>query len=166
MDERLEQTQTQETTQTDNIDQFNMEMYDQLKNNTVSKEKYQKLENKYKDLFNSYANGEQLAAADTPVVEKDLNELRKKVSGSQLSLDGWKAALELRTELIKRGEQDPFLPVGKKILHTEEDIAAANRVAEGIQHCIEYAEGDPEIFATELQRITVDTAPRKNNGRR
>lgn len=149
------------TTETDNIEQFNMEMYNKLKNESVSKEKYEKLESKYKDLFKSYANGESMAAAETPVVKKDLNELRNNVATAHTSLDGWKAALELRTELMERGEQDPFLPVGKKITHTEEDVAAANRVAIGIQHCIDYAEGDPEIFATELSRITVDTAPPK-----
>ena len=54
------------------------------------------------------------------------------------------------------GGIDPFLPIGNRISPTKEDIETANRVAEAFQSCIDYAEGDSQLFTQELQRITND----------
>ena len=51
------------------------------------------------------------------------------------------------------------LPVGHDVVPTDQDVEAANRVAEGIAQCIKYAQGDPVVFTNELQRITVDNMP-------
>lgn len=64
--------------------------------------------------------------------------------------------LALREALIAEGKPDPFLPVGSQIMPTEEDIAAANRVATVLKECVEYAQGDSSVFTNELQRRLVD----------
>lgn len=69
------------------------------------------------------------------------------------------SALKLRDELIRRGEKDPFLPVGEKIIPTDEDIQTANRVASILKDCVEYADGDSALFTSELQRSTIDSSP-------
>ena len=45
-----------------------------------------------------------------------------------------------------------------KIVPTTEDIECANRVAEVVKECIEYADGDSQLFTNELNRRTVDVA--------
>ena len=72
------------------------------------------------------------------------------------NLEWTKNALELREALISEGQPDPFLPIGKQIMPTDEDIQAADKVASVLQECIEYAEGDPSVFTNELQRRMID----------
>lgn len=139
-----------------------IEAIKEIKKNTVAKEDYLKLREENKKLLTSLVNGEQIDnSQERPV---DINEIRKKLFNKDISnLDYISNALELRQELINKGEKDPFLPYGKNILPTEEDIATANRVAKAFQDCVEYADGDSDIFTSELQRITVDTAPIRRN---
>ena len=75
------------------------------------------------------------------------------------NLDYITKAMKLRKALMDKGEKDPFLPSGKNIIPTDEDIKTAERVAEAYQHCIDVADGDPDVFTQELQRITVDAVP-------
>ena len=131
----------------------------ELKEKTVSKESYQKLREENKKLLQSLVNGEQI---QTEVEKPDINELRKELFNEDSNIDNVtfiSKALELRTALIENGEPDPFLPVGKRITPTDEDISAANRVATVLQECIDYAQGDSQAFTNELQRRTIDTAP-------
>lgn len=126
----------------------------EYKRNSKSLEEYNKVKKEKEEIIRAFASGEALALEDQKPV--DVNEIRMRFTKAESSLDGISAALELRDAIIAKGGKDPFLPVGKKISPTDEDIATANRVAEGFRHCIEYAEGDPHIFANELSRITVD----------
>lgn len=131
----------------------------ELKEKTVSKESYQKLREENKKLLQSLVNGEQIQAE---VEKPDINELRKELFNEDSNIDNVtfiSKALELRTALIENGEPDPFLPVGKRITPTDEDISAANRVATVLQECVDYAQGDSQAFTNELQRHTIDTAP-------
>lgn len=131
----------------------------ELKEKTVSKESYQKLRDENKKLLQSLVNGEQIQAE---VEKPDINKLRKELFDEDSNIDNVNfisKALELRTALIENGEPDPFLPVGKRITPTDEDISAANRVANVLQECVDYAQGDSQAFTNELQRRTIDTAP-------
>ena len=51
---------------------------------------------------------------------------------------------------------DPFIPVGRQIQASETDKASAQRVADGIQYCIEKSEGNAALFTSYLQQITVE----------
>ena len=130
-----------------------------MKKNTVSKESYQKLKDENKKLLQSLVNGEQ---TQVEVEKPDINKLRKELFDEDSNIDNVNfisKALELRTALIENGKPDPFLPVGKRITPTDEDISAANRVATVLQECVDYAQGDSQAFTNELQRRTIDTAP-------
>ena len=132
-----------------------------LKASTVSIDDYNRLKNDNKKLINALATGEGVATA-APEPEKNINELRNKLlkDGSNLNnLEYVQAAVELRDALIAQGQRDPFLPYGEGVLPTAEDIECANRVASVYKECIEYADGDPDIFTSELQRRTVDAGP-------
>jgi hypothetical protein len=132
---------------------------EELKANSVKKELYQKLKDENARLLSTLVSGGQL---ETPVEKVDVNELRKELYGggqAMSNLDYWTKTMKLREALMEEGKQDPFAPQGKNIAATDEDLAAAERVAQGIQHCIDVAEGDNLVFTNELQRIMIDTAP-------
>ena len=152
---------TVEDNTNDYIDQIK-----KLKESSVSKDDYNKLKADNKKLIDALANGTQIDVVEPKVSAVDkINELRKKLfsKGSNLdNLEYCKTAVELRDALIENGERDPFLPFGHNVVATDSDIESANRVANVMRECIEYADGDPDIFTNELQRRTVDVViPKK-----
>ena len=140
-----------------------IEALKEMKANSVNKAAYDKLKEENKQLLDALINGGQV----TQELQKepvDIDSLRKRLFSveTELSnLDYMKTALELREALLDQGSPDPFLPYGQNIAPTDEDIRTADRVAEAIKSCIDYADGDSEIFTNELQRIMVDTSPVK-----
>lgn len=138
-----------------------IEEIENLKKNTVSITEYQKLKDENKQLFESLKNniGDD-GSSDSDDQNISIDELRKSLFNEDNdNLEFWKKSLMLRNRLIEEGQQDPFLPVGHNVVPTQEDVDAANRVAEGIEQCIKYAKGDPVVFTNELQRITIDNIP-------
>ena len=137
-----------------------------LKENSVSKDDYNKLRLDNKRLIDALANGTQMDVVEpkTSAVEK-INECRNKLFAKENNLNNLeycKTAVELREALIENGDRDPFLPYGHNVLATESDIESANRVATVMKECIDYADGDSNIFTNELQRRTVDVViPKK-----
>ena len=137
-----------------------------LKATTVSRTDYDRVREENRQLLKSLVNGDYNSAANGHEVEKpDIAKLRRELFHPevQYNLQFIEKALALRDAIIDEGGPDPFLPVGKQIVPTEEDIASANRVAAAFKQCVEYADGDSQAFTNELQRITVDTGPKKFN---
>ena len=138
-----------------------------LKENSVSKDDYDKLRLDNKRLIDALANGTQLEGKVEPKIDavEKRNEVRSKLfsKGSNLNnLEDCKTAVELRDALIENGEKDPFLPFGHNVVATVSDHETAERVANVMRECIDYADGDSDIFTNELQRRTVDVViPKK-----
>lgn len=150
--------ENEEITQVNEQEQDYIQAINDLKSNTVSKDEYDKLRLENKKLLNSLVNGEKLSS-ESQKPATDINNLRKELFSPDSELTNLEyitKALELRTALIESGSPDPFIPQGKNITATEEDIAAANRVANVLQECVDYAAGDSNIFTDEIQRRTVD----------
>lgn len=136
----------------------------EMKKNTVSKEEFDKLKEENKMLLNSLVNdvhteGEEEKKEDSVDISKLREELFSTDNQDMTNLDYITKVMALRKALMDKGERDPFLPSGQNILPTDEDIKTANRVAEVYQNCIDIADGNPDIFTQELQRVTVDVAP-------
>ena len=147
-------------TETDYISALN-----ELKKNSVSKEDYLKVKADNKRLLDTLVQGGTISTESMPQ-PVDIPALRKKILSvdcDMSNLDYMTDVLKLRDAVIENGGIDPFLPYGKNISPTEEDIATANRVASIFKECIEYADGDSAVFTNELQRRTVDSAPNKRN---
>lgn len=138
----------------DSIDYI--EAIKEIKQNSVDREAYNKLREENKRLLNSLVNGESVdVKKEEPV---NIDELRDKLFNKEsTNLEYISNALKLREELMKQGKPDPFLPAGKNIIPTEEDIKTADRVAKVLQECVDYADGDSNVFTNELQRVTVDS---------
>ena len=150
----------------DNTNDY-IEQIKKLKESSVSKDDYEKLRADNKRLIDALANGtpmEDAVGSKVSAVEK-INECRNKLfsKGSNLdNLEYCKTAVELRDALIENGDKDPFLPFGHNVVITESDNEIANRVATVLKECIDYADGDSDIFTNELQRRTVDVViPKK-----
>ena len=150
----------------DNTNDY-IEQIKRLKESSVSKDDYNKLKADNKKLIDALANGTQLEGKVEPKVSAvdKINELRKKLfsKGSNLTnLEYCDTAVKLRDALIENGEKDPFLPFGHNVVATDSDYETANRVATIMKECIDYADGDSDIFTNELQRRTVDVViPKK-----
>lgn len=146
-----------ETDSTDNAQYI--EAINRLKENSVDKAKYEKLKAENKALLDSVVNGQTI---EMPKQEdkKSISDLRDKffenVQKSATDIQIVKSSLELRDALIEDGQADPYLPLGPQIAPTQLDVEAANRTAEIYKDCIEYANGDNQLFINELQRRMVD----------
>ena len=158
----LEKDVNVEDTTTDYI-----EAITQLKKNSVDRSEYDKLRAENKRLIDTVVNG--LPGQEEQVVVKhskeQIDDLRNELFNSPRELTNLEyvtKAMELREALIENGEPDPFLPVGKQISPTRDDLEGAEKVAQVYRECIEYAEGDSEVFTNELMRRTRDVKlPRK-----
>lgn len=127
----------------------------ELKENSVDRSKYDALKAENKKLLDSIVNG-------TPVEvkvenKKSLEELRAAyLKEDQSNLEYITNTLKLREAIMAEGKPDPFLPIGEQIMPTDNDIATAQKVADVLQECVDYAEGDSAVFTNELQRRLVD----------
>ena len=132
-----------------------------LKQNSVDRQDYDKLKAENKKLLDSIVNGQAVEVEKGPEY-RDVQEIRDELFNHEHNnLEYIKLALELRNTLIAKGETDPFLPVGKQISPTREDIEAAERCAQVYQECVDYAEGDSALFTQELMRRTKDVKVRR-----
>lgn len=139
-----------------------VEALKKLRDTTVPKTEYEKLKGENKRLLDTLVSGGSIDPEDAPGDKRTTDEIREHLFERETTnLQYWQNALALRERVMDEGGRDPFLPYAHDYVPTEEDIAASNRVVEAVTMCIERADGDPDIFTNELQRITVDTVPRK-----
>lgn len=133
----------------------------ELKQNSVDRQKYDELKAENKRLLNAVVNGQTVEVDEGPKY-RDVGEIRDELFNNEHNnLEYVKLALELRNTLMAKGETDPFLPVGRQISPTREDVEMAEKCAQVYQECIDYAEGDPALFTQELMRRTRDVKVRK-----
>lgn len=119
-----------------------------LKDNTVSKEEYAKLQAKYKQVVKDVINGVGTKEeADNTV---NLEEIRKNLFTDKVedlsNRDFWKNVLDLRHERLEKEGVDIFLPKGSKTRYTREDYESAQKVDEIISQMLEDSEENPQLF--------------------
>ena len=138
----------------------------ELKQNSVSREEYMKLKAENKQLLDTLVSGGTIEQPTQKEPEISDEELREQLFHRELNnLDYCKNALELRTRVIAEGGKDPFLPQGHDYVVQQSDIETANRVASVMQECIDYADGNSDVFTQELMRRTNDTGRIPRNRR-
>lgn len=118
----------------------------ELKATTVPRDTYEELKGKHKQLLEAMINGNQVNVVEEAPEKPNPDELRKELFGSLdcnlTNLEFVSKALELRDAVIESGGTDPFLPVGRGITVTREDVEQAELAAETFKECIEYANGN------------------------
>lgn len=139
----------------------------EMRANTVSKDKYNKLVEDNQKLMKALANGEtiQVEAPNTPNIDELRNEFFKFETKNDLQIA--QDILNLRNGLLEAGQADPFLPNGRKANITTEDIADAQKVADLLQYAVDASNGDNKIFLAQFESKIVDsTIPSIGNKRR
>lgn len=157
------------TSVSEDITEDYVQALSELKANSVPKADYEQLRQQNQKLLKSIIDG-----GPSPVQKEEakpsetVDQLRADLFNGKKELSNLEyvtKALELRKQLIDSGQADPFLPEGHKITPTYDDERAAERVAEGLQHCVDVAEGNEDVFMNEFNRIVRDV-PLPNRGRR
>lgn len=128
----------------------------EMKQNTVSKEAYDKLRADNKKLLDTIVSGQSLEQTEVKE-EVDVDALRKELFGkSRIDLSNLEyvdKTLQLRKALMERGEQDPFvMKAGRTSSPEAEDFKKAERVASVLQECVDIADGNDSVFDNEFQR--------------
>lgn len=132
-----------------------------LKETTVDRSKYDALKAENKKLLDAVVNGQEINVQQESN-RRDAQTIREELFNQEHSnLEYITLALELRNTLIAEGKPDPFLPYGRQISPTREDEEIAEKVAQVYQECVDFAEGDSELFTNELMRRTKDVKIRK-----
>lgn len=153
--------QTADTQSTTTAEDY-IEAIKNLKQTTVDKTAYDALRSENKKLLESLINGEEIQP-NNKVLSEDIDTLRNRVlhDDSLTNLEYWDNVLKLRSALLKRGDEDPFVPQGNKISATSADYQTAEKVATIMQEMVDNAEGDPNVFLNEYQRRVKDTNIKK-----
>ena len=127
---------------------------------------FEQLEKEKKGLIEALKSGEQIQIQEEPKDEETIESLRKDLYGTpdkpMTNLEYISKTLKLRDKLIANGEKDPFLPHGSEYQENQADIDKANYVAKVYQECVDYADGDPQLFTNELMRRTANDSPLRN----
>lgn len=159
MTEEERKTNENEASETGNDYQEYIDTINDLKANTVPKAKYDQAMEEKKQLIEALKTGGQVNVQGEE--EKiDVDQIRQDMFGTNkkdmTNLEYITNALKLRKALLERGERDPFLPNDADYVETQDDIDKANYYAEVYQECIDYANGNAQLFTQELQRRTKD----------
>lgn len=131
----------------------------EMKKNYVPKTKLDEVKAENKKLLEALVNGQQIDLPQEKVKKPTIQELRTKLfkrDNDCCNIEYVKTALDLRDALIEAGERDPFLPVGDQVDLTAEHYEKAQRIADGLQHCVDFADGDSGVFTAEYQRVVKD----------
>lgn len=137
-------------------EQSAIDIITEMRANTVSKDKYNKLKEDNEKLMRALANGETLTVE--PPKTANIEDLRKEYfefenkSDVQIAKD----ILALREAIIESGDQDPFLPNGKGAVITQQDIADAQAVADLLQYAVDNSGGDNAVFLAQFSSKLID----------
>lgn len=161
MNDELINDQTADTKSTTTAEDY-IEAIKNLKQTTVDKSAYDSLRAENKKLLESLINGEEIQPQNK-VLSESIDELRHDIlqNDSLTNLEYWDKVLKLRSALLKRGDEDPFVPQGSKVNATQADYATAEKVATIMQEMVDNAEEDPNVFLNEYQRRVKDTSIKK-----
>ena len=119
-----------------------------LKENSVSKEEYEKERAKNKELMKRLVEGggQEDKTDETIDLDKIREDLFKNNAEGLSKREFWKRVLTLRHERLKNEGVDIFLPKGRKTRYTRLDIESADKVDETISQMIEDSEDNPALF--------------------
>ena len=132
---------------------------EELRENTVPKDKFKKLEEENRLLLSSLIDGKEPPESVRKAIEKKedkpkrIEQLRGDLFGpnrrDMSNLESASALVELRNLMIEEYGEDPVMSSMKN--PTQEDKKAAEDAFALIESCIEQADGDSAVFTAILQ---------------
>ena len=159
---KLEEQKKQQ--QDDNGAAKYLEIIKELKENTVPKEKFEKLEKENAELFKAVADGDSFNGNNDPSDDskESPSDVIKRTSavlfnGEEVSnLEYWKNALDYRDACIEATGKDPFETMGSA--HDIEEPVKIEAQVSRIREIIKEADGDETAFINLFNRSMVSTA--------
>lgn len=135
----------------------------ELKENSVPRDKYNKLVEEHNQLLHSVIEGGEVENNDSKEPPKDISELRKELFENEdlTNLDYVQKTLDLRDQIISEGGVDPFLPVSHHNSITSSDVETAEKVAKTLRECVDQAEGNSEVFTALLNSRLIEPPLKK-----
>ena len=131
-----------------------------LKENTVSKEQYNKILEEKKRLIEALRDGNTLEEEDAP---KTVKELRDIIFGRERrnNIEIAEAMLALRNGLVEEdgNSASPFLPTSGAI--SQSDLDDEQMFVDLLEHCLDFADGDNGVFTAEFQRHLKESPKRR-----
>lgn len=131
----------------------------ELKANSVSIDRYNRVVEENKSLIQTLAQGGTLPNAGLPV-ERSAEEIKKELWGSEPITSQTKfveLSLELRDAVLRETGEDIYVSTGHYITPNAEAYASAEKSATIYRECLDYANGNDEVFINELSRRMVET---------
>lgn len=104
-------------------------------------------------------------AQPLPSVKDCREKLLKVVQSGGTNLDYVKASLELNKACEREQGISCFLPQGKDISPTADEVQTAQKFVAVMEECVEIADGDPAVFNNELMRRSKSQAANNNKRR-
>lgn len=139
----------------------------EMRQNTVPKDKYNKVMEENQKLMRALANGEtvQVEAPKKPTALQLHYEWLDQEGKSSIQIA--KDTLALRDAMLDEGFRDPFLPNGKDFVPEAQDIKDAEDVAALLQWSIDGANGNSGVFNSLLASKMIDSPrPKARTARR
>lgn len=132
----------------------------ELRNNTVSKELYNKVVQENNSLINTLTTGGTVVADGNLPKKKTSEECRQALWGKnppKTQCEYVERALELRQAVLEETGEDCFVPKGHHLQPSPQAYESGERTARIYRECLDYANGDDEVFINELNRRMVDS---------
>lgn len=146
-----------------------IEAINKLRQNSVSKDSYDKLLEENKNLLDSIVNGTAQASAEAENAEKKptIEELRKALYYPEKSLNDLEyvtRSVALRDALLEETGEDCYVATSHLRTPTDEEYVRAQKCADVYKECIEEANGNNSKFIAALQSRIADVAiPSRKN---
>lgn len=127
-----------------------------LKENTVSKEIYDKKVEENKKLIKALREGSKLEGQEQEQ-DMSIDELKKDLANyNKLSNREFaEKTLKLREKVIEAGGRDPLMPSDPNYIPSADDEKEVNSLVEAWSGALEEAQGDDEVFNMYMQRVLV-----------
>ena len=124
----------------------------ELRENSVARDKYNKLKDERDMLVRTLANGDSLTPVEAVEV-RSLADCRKDfMTKSKSQCEYMRKLLDLREAAMREGEPDPFVAIGHKVKPTAADYDRSAEIAAIYEECLEYAAGDDKVLINEIYR--------------
>lgn len=162
-EELLKQQQQSESGAVDNTDYI--DAIKSLKENSVSKDKYDALAKEKKELLDALVNGQSVEQQNEDKLEaREVYYKKYKENKFSSDLDYWDNFLKLRKATMNEFGYDPcvtgsygFTPEGTKLEATYGEAETIEQQMDAIEGMVEEAKGNPVVFEALMQ----SSLPRK-----
>lgn len=164
----LQQNTNENENETVNDNQQYIDAINEIRKNSISKDKYDKLVEENKQLINALKEGNQVEMVQEEN-KPSLQELAEKLCNEEFeptNIEGWKAAIEFRKAMIEAGFRDPFLPNSRNYTYKEEDSARSQLISDTLEKMIDDSQSNPDMFNALGKQYIKDDRTLQNKNKR